>query len=162
MVEDSITFSDSDEVLPEEFSFLEDDPDFNGFALDDNHWNNLALESMSRFFSNQKTHLNEDIDEELLYSPNYISIVRDLVRTKPDGFEKTVSVIYKLLHAYSPLRRQKIDLHHPWDIEALLDIFKIVHTYSVPKEFVPGLSLLYLVFCKGYNLDQELMVELLQ
>ena len=35
MVEDSITFSDSDEVLPEEFSFLEDDPDFNGFALDE-------------------------------------------------------------------------------------------------------------------------------
>lgn len=162
MIEDSITLTDSDETLPEEFSFLEDDPDYNGFALDHDHWNELAVDAISSFFDGKKTHLGENIDKEILYSPNYLSIVRDLARTKPDGFEKIISVTYKLLHTHSPLRRQTIDIHRPWDIECLLDVFKIVHTHSIPKEFVPGLALLYFVFCKGYDLNQELMAELLQ
>ena len=144
----------SDELfeLPEEFQFLSDDPDFYDPNDEDANWNDLAIRCMTNYFTDQKFHCGGSIPPKMLFSDRNIRLVRDYVRkNKTEGFNTLVDMMFEVLHNCSPLRFDEADVHKPWDVATLVMLFKKIHHYSVPKEFVPGMILLHFKFCKGYE-----------
>lgn len=120
------------------------------------YWNNLALLSIDLYFKNKKFHCGGKIPTNLLYSTKNVEIVRDSVRLFGEGFGIAMKAIYNILHEYSPLRHDPIVLSKPWDTMTVLKMFNEMHELHIPKEFIPGLMILNLHFCKGYNISKEI------
>jgi len=143
--------------LPDEYKFLEEDPDFTGDVADTEHWHDMALVCMETYFSNKSFHCGGPIPPKMLYSAKNIALVRDSVRLDAEGFGRVVDAFFKVLHECSPLRYDPVEHQKPWDIAILIKTFREIQSYNIPKEFVPPLALLYLRFCKGYAVESDLI-----
>lgn len=148
--------------LPDEFKHLEEDPDFNGNTDEEDHWHNMAVICMEAYFGDKQLHCGGPIPPKMLFSAKNIALVRDVVRRKTDGFAEMMDVIYGVLHECSPLRYDEVNLQKPWDIATVIKYMRDVHAYNIPKEFVPGITLLYLRFCKGYSVPTQTIDSLTQ
>lgn len=124
--------------------------------VSNDYWNNLALISIDLFFKDKKFHCGGKIPANLLYAEKNVEIVRDSVRLFGEGFGIAMQAIYNILHEYSPLRNDPVVLNKPWDTITVLKMIESMNEVNIPKEFIPGLILLNLNFCKGYNISKEI------
>jgi hypothetical protein len=107
----------------------------------------LARQCMGLFLGDKITHRDQPIPRKLLYSEDSF---RTVLRTPFDDdtfnyiHEKCLSKIPKL-----PWYRESTV---PWNVHYLLGLIEELRSLHVPKEFQPGLILLYFKFCKGFDI----------
>lgn len=124
-------------------------------------WNDTAIFCMEAYFYNKSFHCGGPIPNKMLFSEKYITLVRDSIRKSSEGFGKVMETIHELLLIHSPLRNDVVDTQKPWNVALVIKLFKEVHAYRVPREFVAPLVLLNLHFCKGYKITPEMLARLL-
>jgi hypothetical protein len=161
-IDDFITDSEYPKLIPDTDDET-DDITLEPIAITENteFWNDTAIFCMEAYFYNKSFHCGGPIPNKMLFSEKYITLVRDSIRTSSEGFGKVVEAIHELLMTHSPLRNDVVDTQKPWHVALVIKMFKDVHAYRVPREFVAPLVLLNLHFCKGYKITPEMLTKLL-
>lgn len=107
----------------------------------------LAIFSIKAFFEDKSWFCGGPIPETELITPETIKTV---LRTPND--DETFDFIHKKCLAVIPRPRQYRQTANPWTIQMLLDLLKDMRRQWLPKDFQPGLLLLYFKFCKGIQI----------
>lgn len=106
----------------------------------------LAKESLLLFFKRKSWFVGGEVPEKELLSEESINAVL----FTPFGDEPFAFIHEKCL----PCVRQPksyTETSLPYTVSFLLELLAEMRSMSIPKEFQPGLVLLYFKFCKGIN-----------
>lgn len=118
------------------------------YAVDLNY---LARDCMRRFLSGRKMVSGKRITEEDLFTVENIKL---LLRTPFD--DPTFRFIHERCLPVIPVRAAYTRKSVPWTVFCLIRILKRMQQLAIPKEFQPGLLLLYFKLCKGINQSEAL------
>src|SRR4051812_27671516 len=106
----------------------------------------LAKHCLEVFLSEKTDHKDQPINKGMLLSDENIKLV---LRTPFDDF--TLNFIHNKCLSQIPKQPWYRDKTVPWNVHYLLGLLVEMRSLMVPKEFQPGLLLLYFKFCKGHE-----------
>ena len=107
----------------------------------------LAIESIKAFLHGREHHSGGTIPEKELYSD---SSLKTVLRTQFD--DKTFEYIHKRCLSQIPRDPSYRETTVPWNVHYLLGLLKELKGLTLPKDFQPGLLLLFFKFCKGFEI----------
>ncbi len=107
----------------------------------------LALYSIKFFLEDKKDQFNEKLDINRLLTNDNVKIV---LRTQFD--DDTFLFIHDNCLSKIPKDQNYRDNSVPWNVHYLLGLLADLKMRQLPKEFQPGLILLYFKYCKGLEI----------
>lgn len=127
---------------PEGFSSLENGP--HAFEMQ-----RLVVSSIESFFKDKSYFCGGKIPNSELSSSNSIKTV---LRFKND--DHTFEYIHTKCLRKIPRPKHIVSKSIPWTVQFLISLLEDMKGKKLPKEFQPGLVLLYFKFCKGLPIPQ--------
>ena len=107
----------------------------------------LARSSLRNFLKPKQNHRGRPIEDEDLFSEDSFKTV---LRTQFD--DKTFDFIHIECLSRIPKQKWYKESTVPWNVHYLLGLLHELKMLGVPKEFQPGLLMLYFKFCKGFEI----------
>lgn len=107
----------------------------------------FARWTLKVFLGTKPSHTGDPIPEKLLYSDDSF---KTILRTQFD--DKTFEYIHNNCLSKIPKQKWYKDGTVPWNVHVLLGLLNELKSLKIPKEFQPGLLLLYFKFCKGFEI----------
>lgn len=111
----------------------------------------IAIDSISSFFANKKWFVGGKIPSRELYSNSSIETV---LRGQFDDI--TFDFIHNECLIKIPQPKDFKITKIPWTVTFLLNLLNEMKQLGLPKDFQPGLLLLYFKFCKGMKVPSAL------
>jgi len=108
---------------------------------------NLAIYSIKTFFEDKSYFCGGTIPERELLSENSIKTV---LRTQND--DPTFKFIHEQCLERLPVPKNANESSIPWTVQFLISLLTDMKKKWLPKDFQPGLLLLYFKFCKGHRI----------
>lgn len=103
----------------------------------------LAREYINRFFQVQEMYCGGKIPTSFFLTEENISMVMNT--SLEDGVRRS----YEIIEQDGRYKSEAIDSLVPEDVKLLISIMNKCSKLGVPKEFVPGIVLIYLEHCEG-------------
>lgn len=103
----------------------------------------LAREYINRFFQVQEMYCGGKIPSSFLLTEENISMVMNT--SLEDGVRRS----YEIIEQDGRYQSEAIESLVPEDVKLLISIMNKCSKLGVPKEFVPGIVLIYLEHCEG-------------
>lgn len=118
----------------------------NGFHADDIRA--AAIRHITMFFQGKSWYCGGTIPQRHLLSD---SSIKTVLRTRFDkDWEEFVH--HECLTTIPVSPEYKLENLLPWAVRCLIDLLESMEPLLIPKEFRPGLTLLYFKFCKGVKI----------
>lgn len=112
----------------------------------------LAKNALESYFKNKNWFVGGPIPERYLLSEESIKMV---LRTPFD--DPTFDFIHENCLSNEIAPRWYKERGVPWSVTFLIQMLKEIKSLGIPKEFQPGLVLLYFKFCKGVKIPSILI-----
>lgn len=112
----------------------------------------FALESLRIFFEDKSWFAGGPIPERDLFSEES---VMTLLRTPFN--DTTFDFIHENCLSKIPQPKWFKDEGISWSVTFLLELLSMMKSLGLPKDFQPGLTLLYFKFCKGHQVPPPLL-----
>jgi hypothetical protein len=113
----------------------------------------LAVTSIRDFLGSKSSYLGEPIPDWELYTDDNIKTV---LRTQND--DKTFEFIHERCLSRIPKNPSYRESTVPWTVHLLLWLLQDMKNLRLPKDFQPGLLLLYFKLCKGISIPPSLLL----
>jgi hypothetical protein len=107
-----------------------------------------AIRHITVFFQDKAWYCGGKIPRHDLFSD---SSIRTVLRTQFDS-NWEACVHHKCLSTVPVDHTYRLEAHLPWTVRYLIDLIYSMGLLSIPKEFRPGMVLLYFKFCKGVKI----------
>lgn len=107
----------------------------------------LAVACLRSFLKPKNLHTGGLMLDRVLFTEDNIKVV---LRTQFD--DETFEYIHDKCLSRIPQQRWYRDLTVPWSVHCLLGLLTELKSLLVPKEFQPGLLMLYFKLCKGFDI----------
>lgn len=107
----------------------------------------FAKWSLTVFLKDKKHHSGENITDKELYSELSFKLV---LRTQFD--DDTFNFIHDNCLSRIPKQQWYKDVTVPWSVHVLLGLINELKYLQIPKDFQPGLLLLYFKLCHGFEI----------
>ena len=112
-----------------------------GFLINQNE---LIRGYIQKFFADKEMHCGGKISQSLMLSPKSIHLVRNMT------FEEGLNIAYAVLDEFL---RPDLGDGFPKEIRLVINILTECAAKHIPKERAPGILLLYLNFCEGFEFE---------